>query len=333
MPARPTGSGSGHGAESSTDDRWIRPRPGLVVAMIAMPAVVVVALVLLLGADGGGEESGSPAAPAGATAAAALPAPTVDRFDSRRAFELLRHQVELGPRPAGSAKLSELARYARARLPRGRFEPVPGHPGLRNVVGRVPGRKPAVLVGAHYDTKDIPGFVGANDGASATAAVLELARVLRRMDRPRGAPEIRFVLFDGEEATDDSRPFLETGLRGSTAYAREHADELRAVVLLDFIAEKGQMRIPREANSHTGLWRRLRAAARRVGAQRAFPPSTADAVIDDHVPFQQRGIPSIDLIDFTFPCWHETCDDMSAVSERSLDVTGEAVLELLRTWR
>ena len=75
------------------------------------------------------------------------------------------------------------------------------------------------------------------------------------------------------------------------------------------------------------------AAARRVGAQRAFPPGTVGEVLDDHTPFARRGIPAIDLIDFTFDCWHETCDDQSAVSERSLDLSGEAVLELLRTWR
>jgi glutaminyl-peptide cyclotransferase len=299
--------------------------------MIALPAVVVVALVLALA--GGGDEDARPSAAAPAGAAAALPKPKVDRFDSRRAMQFLRYQVRLGPRPAGSPALRRLAEAARKRLPRGRFESVPGHPGLRNVVGRIRGRKPAIVVAAHHDTKDIPGFVGANDGAGATAAVIELSRALRKLDRPRGAPEIRFVLFDGEEATDDSRPFRETGLRGSTAYAERHADDLRAVVLLDFIAERGEMRIPREAGSHRGLWRRLRAAAKRVGAAEAFPPGTVGEVIDDHTPFNERGVPAIDLIDFTFPCWHETCDDLSAVSERSLDVTGETVLELLRTWR
>ncbi len=209
---------------------------------------------------------------------------------------------------------------------------MPGHPGLRNVVGRIGGRKPAVVVAAHYDTKDIPGFVGANDGAGGTAAVLEIARALRRMDRPKRAPAIRFVLFDGEEATDDER-FYETGLRGSKAYAKRHAGEIRALVLLDFVAEKGEMRIPREAGSDPGLWRRLRAAARRVGSAEAFPPGTAGQVLDDHTPFTRRGIPAIDLIDFTFDCWHEACDDLSAVSERSLDLSGEAVVELLRTWR
>jgi glutaminyl-peptide cyclotransferase len=171
--------------------------------------------------------------------------------------------------------------------------------------------------------------VGANDGAGGTAAVVEIARVLSRGARPAGAPEIRFVLFDGEEATDDAR-FLETGLRGSKAYAARHADELRALILLDFVAAKG-LRIQREANSDAALWAQLRQAARRVGAARAFPSGTGSAISDDHIPFLQRGVPSIDLIQWPYRCWHEPCDDLSAVSERSLDLAGEAVLELVRT--
>ena len=66
------------------------------------------------------------------------------------------------------------------------------------------------------------------------------------------------------------------------------------------------------------------------GAARRRPRSE---IIDDHTPFAEDGVPAIDLIDFDFPCWHKRCDDMTAVSARSLDVSGEAVLELLRTWR
>ena len=288
--------------------------------MIALPSLVVVALVLALTA--GGDQSGD------ATPAAAA---RVDRFDSARAWRALKYQVALGPRPAGSAKSRELAAYLRERLPRGHYEAVPG--GLRNVVGRIPGREPAIVVAAHYDTKDLPGFVGANDGAGGTAAVLELSRALRKVKRPKGAPEVRFVFFDGEEATDDKREFLETGVRGAKAYAARHAKEIRALVLLDFVAEKGAMRIPREASSNLGIWTRLRKAAKHVGAGAAFPDATQGTVEDDHTPFLARGIPAVDLIDFTFPCWHRTCDNLSAVSERSLDLSGEAVLELLRTWR
>ena len=74
-------------------------------------------------------------------------------------------------------------------------------------------------------------------------------------------------------------------MRGARAYARAHARELRALVLLDFVAEKGAMRIPREAGSDAKLWARLRAAARRAGSGAAFPGGTAGQVLDDHTPF------------------------------------------------
>jgi glutaminyl-peptide cyclotransferase len=247
----------------------------------------------------------------------------VDRFDRDRAFADLRYQVELGPRPAGSEASRQLAEWLRKRLPNGRIQKVPG--GLQNVIGSKPGRGKPIVVAAHYDTKDLPGFVGANDGAGGTAAVLEIAR----QRWPSRVPPLRFVLFDGEESPDDSQDFYATGLRGSKYYARRFAKRTRAVILLDFVAEKGGMRIPREAGSHLGLWNRLRAAARKVGAQSAFPDETSGEVLDDHTPFARRGVPAIDLIDFTFDCWHEPCDDMSAVSARALDLTGETVVQLL----
>jgi glutaminyl-peptide cyclotransferase len=292
----------------------------LLATVLALQIVLGVTVIVLVAtdsvpfADGNGHDD----APAPARA-------KVDRFDSQAAWALLREQVEMGPRPAGSEASRRLAERLRALLPRGRFQAVPG--GLRNVVGTVRGRsRRIVVVGAHYDTKDIPGFVGANDGAGGTAVVTQLARQLRR---PRHT--LVFVLFDGEESprgTPDSR-FEELGLRGSKVAARRwrNAD---AMVLLDFVADR-RLRIPRESNSDERLWSKLRAAARRVGAGRVFPDETAAAVSDDHIPFIRRGVPSIDLIDFDFPCWHRTCDDMSAVSERSIDAVGETVYELLRT--
>jgi glutaminyl-peptide cyclotransferase len=245
----------------------------------------------------------------------------VDRFDSAAAWELLEYQVELGPRPAGSDASLRLARRLRGLLPRGRFQPVPG--GLRNVVGTVRGREPGyVVVGAHYDTKDIPGFVGANDGASGTAVVTELARTIRR---PRHT--IHFILFDGEESPRGSKNFYRDGLRGSKVAARRYRDA-RAMVLLDFVGEKG-LRIEREGYSNERLWERLQRAARQVGAGAVFPDAGQSAIQDDHLPFLEQGVPAIDLIDFDFPCFHRTCDDLSVVSERSLDAVGETVLRLL----
>src|SRR5205085_6582052 len=113
---------------------------------------------------------------------------------------------------------------------------------------------------------------------------------------------------------------------------RRHRGEVRALVLLDFIANKA-LRIPREAGSDPHLWARLRRAAGRVGAGAAFPAARVGEVLDDHTPFTRQGVPAVDLIDFDFPCWHKPCDDLGAVSAHSLDLSGEAVLELLRGWR
>jgi len=283
------------------------------------PVLLATALTLVAcaGADGSGAADDRPA----------RPAVRADRFDADRAFRLLKLQVDMGPRPAGSAASRRLAARLRRMLPGGRYQAVPG--GLRNVVGTVRGRSPGrvVVVGAHYDTKDIPGFVGANDSAGGTAAVVELARSIK----PRQLrPTLVFVLFDGEESprgTPDSE-FERAGLRGSKVAARRYR-HAEAMILLDFIADR-DLSIPREGFSNARLWARLRAAARRVGTLRYFPAGGQGAVIDDHVPFLRQGVPAIDLIDFDFPCFHRTCDDLSAVSRRSLDASGETVFELLR---
>ena len=268
--------------------------------------------------------------PAAALAAlvifATAPAPTVDRVDEQSAWSRLVRQVELGPRPAGSPASRTLASQLKRELPRGRFQSVPG--GLRNVIGVVPGLDPSrtVVVGAHYDTADLAGFVGANDGAGGTALVVELARSIE----PRQLrPNVVFILFDGEEspkgATGD---FESTGLRGSRVAARAYRNA-EAMILLDFVADKNLV-IPREANSNPALWQRLRAAAGRVGTAATFPARTDFAVLDDHIPFLKLGVPAIDLIDFTYDCWHRPCDNLSRVSKRSLDAVGETVYELLQ---
>jgi glutaminyl-peptide cyclotransferase len=262
---------------------------------------------------------------AAGVSAASAPRASVDRFDEQAAFGFLKRQVALGPRPAGSPASRRLAATLKESIPRGRYQAVPG--GLRNVIGTVPGRNPRrlVVVGAHYDTKDLPGFVGANDAASGTAVVRQLARTIK----PRTVrPTLIFIFFDGEESPPGSEDFERDGLRGSKVAARafSHAE---AMVLLDFVGEKN-LSVPREGYSNRRLWARLRSAAQRVGAGRTFPPRTGSYVSDDHIPFQQAGVPSIDLIDFDFPCWHRRCDDLSVVSARSLDAVGETMIEFLR---
>lgn len=260
------------------------------------------------------------------TFARSEPGARPNRFDERAAWTFLQRQVALGPRPAGSRKSRDLAAILRRSIPGGRYQAVPG--GLRNVVGTIPGRNPRrkVVIGAHYDTKDLPGFVGANDGASGTAVVRQLARTIK----PRQLrPTLIVVFFDGEEAprgVPDSQ-FDRYGLRGSKVAARAFRSAESAIVL-DFVGDK-DLAIPREQLSNRGLWRQLRAAAARAGFGRHFPAREQGAVLDDHAPFIRLGVPAIDLIDFDFPCWHRRCDDLSAVSQRSLDAVGETMMAFL----
>jgi hypothetical protein len=305
------------------------------VIVLAIQVALGIALVVW-GTQGfplpGRADEPDPTAPAGSAASVAPPRSTAARFDGAWAWGLLREQVALGPRPVGSDASRRLAARLASLLPSGHLEAVPGDPpGMQNVVGTLPGTKPAIALAAHYDTLETPGFVGANDGASGVAVVVAAARALQRIDRPAGAPELRFVLLDGEEAPPGVE-FLAGGVRGSKAYAAAHAKEIGALILLDMIGDK-DLAIPREATSDRALWTKVRAAARQAGTQSAFPNRVSGAVLDDHTPFQERGVPSIDLIDFTFPVWHTTRDDMSAVSARSIDAVGETIVELLRSGR
>lgn len=292
----------------------------LVIVLLAQVALASIFLALVATGNfpGQGDDEQSDPKPAAVR--------EVDRFDEDRAWAWLVRQVRMGPRPAGSAQSRRLAAQIRKALPRGRYQPVPG--GLRNVIGTTPGREPGrvVVVGAHYDTKEIDGFVGANDGASGTAALIELARGLepRTID-----PTIVWIAFDGEESPgpENHDDFERRGLRGAKVAARAYKDA-EAMILLDFIADK-RLSTPRETNSDPELWAQLRAAARRVGTIRHYPDATQGPIADDHLPFIRQGVPSIDLIDFNFPCWHKTCDDLSAVSKASLDASGETVRELL----
>ncbi|MEA2443199.1 MAG: glutaminyl-peptide cyclotransferase [Thermoleophilales bacterium] len=295
----------------------------LVAVLLAQ--LVLAGILLILVATGTLNFLGDAAGTRGAKPAAAVQ--RADRFDENRAWAWLVKQVEIGPRPAGSPESRKLAAQIKKALPHGSYQAVPK--GLRNVVGMTPGKDPKrrVVVGAHYDSKEIPGFVGANDGAGGTAALIELARDIK----PRTiGPTIVWIAFDGEEAPGPKDPanFEKVALRGAKVAAKKYSKGTEAMILLDFIADK-DLRTPREGNSNLRLWNKLRAAAKRVGTQSHYPDDNFGPVEDDHLPFLQRGVASIDLIDFDFPCWHMKCDDLTAVSKDSLDVSGETVRELL----
>jgi Peptidase family M28 len=297
----------------------------LVVQLALGAALIVVAINGFPLIGGGGDDHAT------ATAAGTVPEATADHFDADRAFALIRRQLAYGQRPAGSPQLRGLADVLRRMLPNGRFEAVTGHPRLRNIVGTLPGSAPAIVLGAHYDSEYHPkGFVGANDSAAGTAAVVELAGDLGSTS----GREVRFVLFDGEEegpGCPNSR-FTQCALRGSRSYVAAHGGELGQMVLLDYIADKG-VRLPREDSSDKALWSRVRAAAHSVGVGTVFPPTRQTTIYDDHTPFLRAGIPAVDLIDFSYRYADGLQDTIDKLSPASLDAVGETVYALISELR
>jgi glutaminyl-peptide cyclotransferase len=264
------------------------------------------------------------------------------RFDARDAFRDLRAQVRIGPRPAGSAGAGREVRLITRRLrAAGLRRPFVQHP-YRNVVATIPGREPGfVVAGAHYDTKALPGFVGANDGASGVAVLLELARDLPR--RLPG-PSLRLVFFDAEESRGvdgGATAFARSGDRGSEQFVRyaqaggeqrsPALAEIRAMVLFDMVGDC-DLRVPLEENSDPELYGLFAAAS---GPSGPFA-GEASGVLDDHTPFADAGIPAVDLIDFDYGpgpspggWWHTRQDDLRHVCARSLGAVGDPALAAL----
>ena len=269
------------------------------------------------------------------SAVPAAQAPAPEPFDSARAWEHLRRQVALGPRPAGSAALAACRRYILEVLGAAGIEarelafnavtPV-GPVAMTNISATIPGRRTdRIVIATHYDTKRIREFrfVGASDGASSTAAVLELGRVLKT-----GAPReftIELLFLDGEEAVVEWRG--DDNTYGSRHYVQtEPRDDLRAVILLDMIGDRA-LTIRRDSNSTPWLNDIIWATASRLG-ERAFL-AQGTTVEDDHLPFLRAGIPAVDIIDLDYAVWHTALDDLDHVSAASLQTVGNVVLAAL----
>ncbi|QEC49975.1 Zn-dependent exopeptidase M28 [Baekduia soli] len=319
-------------AVSENDGGRFSPRL-IVVAIVGQVALIGVLVLLAVGGlpfTGAKDKGGGPEAQT--AVAGKVPHARFDRFDGAAAMRIAKLQVDAGQRPAGSPQLRRLAVKLAGLLPDAHFEDVPGHPGLRNIVGQLPGPGPVIVIGAHYDSEYHPkGFVGANDAAAAVGTVIELARSIRRLRRTAVSPGIRFVLFDGEEEPFPTSDFYRDALRGSKSYVQIHAEEVRAMILLDYIGNTG-VRFPREGTSTPSLWSQVRGAADRVGVQGIFPNRSEVSIFDDHTPFLRAGIPAVDLIDWSYKYKDGLQDTYDKLSVDSVDAVGETITELIRTW-
>ena len=288
---------------------------------------------LFTGAGVTAQVNRTPATPTGSTAAA---------FDAARAWAHLQKQVAFGPRPSGSAALNTCREYIAAELRKIGIEPrqqmfIPktplGEVSMINVIATIPGRRPErIILASHYDTKRAPDFrfVGASDGASSTAALLELARVLKTRQNEF---TVELLFLDGEEAvnwewrdpdnTYGSRYYVQAARQGNTLTS------IKALVLLDMIGDRNLL-IERDATSTPWLVDIIWNAAARLGHAKVFT-NTIGAFEDDHVPFIQAGVPAVDIIDLNNYAryWHTAQDDLEHVSEKSLKIVGDVVLAAL----
>ena len=262
------------------------------------------------------------------------------KFDSGRAWEHLRQLVAIGPRPSGSPAIEQTRKYIKNKLEAEGLTVVEQAWDDRtpidtvhmvNLIVTIPGtHKDRLVIAGHYDTKLTREFrfVGASDGGSSAAFLIEMARVLKAR---RNAMTIELVFLDGEEArlwewqgTDNtygSRHYVEAARRdGSLA-------TLKAMVLVDMIGDRDLV-VRRDTNSTPWLTDLVWGAAKRLELDNYFVPEST-RVEDDHLPFLAAGVPSVDIIDLDYEPWHTAKDTLDAVSARSLQVVGDVVLAAL----
>ena len=280
-------------------------------------------------------------------------------FDAERAYEYLQQICELGPRPSGSK-----AMQAQQELLEKHFEKLGGkvsfqrfrtrHPLDGSLVPMAnllvewhPERKERVLLAAHYDTRPLPDrdpdprkrrngqFVGANDGASGVALLMELAHHIAELPTSVG---VDFVLFDGEELIFDNQ--RDHYFLGSEWFSRNYVGKppehkYRWAVLVDMIGDKN-LEIFQERNSMSwqetaplvvDLWK----TAAKLGI-REFVPRRKHTVNDDHVKLRNIGkIPTCVIIDFDYPAWHTTADVPHQCSGESLAKVAQVLMAWLPT--
>jgi len=265
-----------------------------------------------------------------------------EEFSGEKAFAHIQRLVDFGPRPAGSTAIEKSRDYIEDQLrrfgwqvtrqtfsddtPRGKIHFVNL---LAQFSGQENARASLLLLCSHYDTKmfDTIRFVGANDGGSSTGLLLELARVIGQ--HPNLSRKIELVFFDGEEAVEQ---FSQAdGLYGSRYFARQlqgaGAKQFRGGLLCDMVGDRS-LGITLPADSPAEMARDIFAAAEALKL-RSYFTYLGRELIDDHVPLNAIGIPTLDIIDFDFPWWHTADDTMDKISAQSLQTVGSVALYYL----
>jgi len=263
-----------------------------------------------------------------------------EEFSGEKAFAHVQRLIDFGPRPAGSKAIEKSRDYIDDQLrrfgwqvthqafsddsPRGKIHFVNL---LAQFSAQGKAASPSFLLCSHYDTKmfDTIRFVGANDGGSSTGLLLELARVIGQ--HPDLARKIELVFFDGEEAYEQFSQ--KDGLHGSRYFARQlkAARQFRGGLLFDMVGDRS-LDITLPSDSPAEMARDIFAAAEALKLRNYFTYMGGE-LIDDHVPLNAIGIPTLDIIDFDYPPWHTAGDTLDKISAESLQIVGSVALYYL----
>jgi Zn-dependent M28 family amino/carboxypeptidase len=279
-----------------------------------------------------------------------------EHFSGEMALEHIANQVALGPRPTGSAEIHQAGDIILEYLDSLGWETSedwhtvdfgPFLVPVRNLVASI-GSGSTILIGAHYDSRIYASrdpdtartqqrVIGANDAGSGVGVLMELARVISQHYRANN--EIRLVFFDAED-NGGIEPWIQWSqmsgigsngwLIGSSFYATGldlQAEEIEYMILLDMVGDMNQ-RFPMEGFSIQAapdLTNAIWATAAELGYGEYFVQATGGSITDDHVPFLQRGIPAVDIIDLDYPHWHTTEDTLDKVSSMSLERVGRVL--------
>jgi hypothetical protein len=280
-----------------------------------------------------------------------------EQFDGDLALEHIEAQVALGPRPTGSAEIHQAGDLILRYLDDLGWETSedwhtvdfgPFLVPVRNLVAIYGEGSTTIIIGAHYDSRIYASrdpdtarlqerVIGANDAGSGVGVLLELARVLSQYYQPNN--EIRLVFFDAED-NGGIEPWLQWSqmsgigtngwLIGSSFYAAGlnlETENIQAMILLDMVGDMNQ-RFPMEGYSSQyapDLTNAIWSVAAELGYSEHFIPDVGSSITDDHVPFLQRGIPAVDIIDLDYPQWHTTQDTLDKISPESLERVGRVL--------
>ncbi len=272
-------------------------------------------------------------------------------FNQDHAYKLLKDICELGPRNHGSETKLKAEKWIQDKLREAGAEVMvheftytgkngAGPESFRNIVGRFrPTDQRRVLIGTHYDTRSWADrdprrelrstpIVGANDGASGVAVMIEMARAWKEHPPPVG---VDLFFFDGEDFGKEGE--FQDYLVGSKAWVREHPEyKPEWGVVLDMVGDSS-LRILKEKSSAARACkavRRVWEAAERVGSP-AFIDGFTGNLYDDQSAFIARGIPVALIIDYDYP-WYHTMEDLpDKCSADSLGQVGRAVMEAVQS--